>query len=992
MADGTIDNLQIVVTAETKKAESALKNLVKTLEPLRELMRDFKSMPQVSNFLGGKDIKETASSLKTLAAETENATKKYRALKDVMKNSATVMKGMDKAQKITLKKADDDSYMAEMKAVIDRAADEFVETRRMKAQLARDLAISQKAEAAYNKKYGISNGDEEKPTTTSWESIRRQQRQQKEVSDYVRKYVWSQNFDEMFAKPTAAMKKQFDDILKSAGKETSQSDILESLIKNAEQLDTVEKPLASITAKFGELKAKAKGAAKSIKDLGKQMSKRFKNSVFGETIGKVAGSLERILRYRTVNEFLKQIAKAFNEGVNNLYQYSKAVGTDFASSMDSAAASLQYFRNSVGAMTAPILNALIPVFDSLIDRIVEGVNWLNQLVAKMTGASSWTKAIRQQKEYAEAAKDSAAAQKQLLAGFDELNVISSTGSSSGKTTPDYSGMFEKVSMENISSSVTEWSDRLLDTWAKIKEYAAEIVAALLGIKVSELFGGGFGTSAALAISFAGLAFEFDGIKNLVSGEVTKENILKAVLGSLAAIAGLTVKWGKAGLVIGILATIAAAIAAVKVGLDEKKQKFLDTQELHAKIQKIADKAKIDLEIAAELQLRVDKLDAPVKEVELKMATLKRLINEAFKLNDIPEEQRTTAEAELLKTLVNEINSMGIIEIEVDDKGSIVQTRDELDKLIKSREKELLLEAYNESIKNAYILQSDAEYKLIELKQDNIEAAERQKEAQQKIYDLIKSDNKGFLDSLGLNTRALQDITSASDITTDSIHWLSVKNAELASVLGGELSTQFISWMDDLADAEGAVKDTSLAVNNAETALQDAADKVDYFSGKVKDLDGMTAGVTIDVKADFSKVEEAREKIRKTKTDSIVDDLLFGSLDNQFADGGFPTMGQLFVAREAGPELVGTIGGRNAVANNGQIIAGIQAGVTNAMNGVLRANSSGSDKDTAEQNKLLREQNRLLQKIADKELSISPSVALGRAVKRSQKMVEQVTGG
>lgn len=992
MADGTIDNLQIVVTAETKKAESALKNLVKTLEPLRELMRDFKSMPQVSNFLGGKDIKETASSLKTLATETENATKKYRALKDVVKNSATVMKGMDKAQKITLKKADDDSYMAEMKAAIAIAADEFVETRRMKAQLARDLEISRKAEAAYNKKYGISNGDEEKPATTSWESIRRQQRQQKEIMDYIRKDVWKQNLDEMFTKANSAKNKQFNDILKSAGKETSQSDILESLIKNAEQLDTVEKPLASITAKFGELKAKAKGAAKSIKDLSKQMGKSFKNSVLGETIGKVAGSLERILRYRTVNEFLKQIAKAFSEGVNNLYQYSKAVGTDFASSMDSAATSLQYFRNSVGAMTAPILNALIPVFDSLIDRIVEGVNWLNQLVAKMTGASSWTKAIRQQKEYAEAAKDSAAAQKQLLAGFDELNVISSTGSSSGKTTPDYSGMFEEVSMENISSSVTEWSDRLLSTWATIKEYATEIVAALLGIKVSELFGGGFGTSATLAISFAGLAFEFDGIKNLASGEVTKENILKAVIGSLATIAGLTVKWGKAGLVIGILATIATAIAAVKVGLDEKKQKFLDTQELHAKIQKIADKAKIDLEIAAELQLRVDKLDAPVKEVELKMATLKRLINEAFKLNDIPEEQRTTAEAELLKTLVNEINSMGIIEIEVDDKGSIVQTRDELDKLIKSREKELLLEAYNESIKNAYILQSDAEYKLIELKQDNIEATERQKEAQQKIYDLIKSDNKGFLDSLGLNTRALQDITSASDITTDSIHWLSVKNAELASVLGGELSTQFISWMDDLADAEGAVKDTSLAVNNAETALQDAADKVDYFSGKVKDLDGMTAGVTIDVKADFSKVEEAREKIRKTKTDSIVDDLLFGSLDNQFADGGFPTMGQLFVAREAGPELVGTIGGRNAVANNGQIIAGIQAGVTNAMNGVLRANSSGSDKDTAEQNKLLREQNRLLQKIADKELSISPSVALGRAVKRSQKMVEQVTGG
>lgn len=959
MADGTIDNLQIVVTAETKKAESALKNLVKTLEPFKKFASEMSSASGIDKMVDTNGIKNGTSALRKMSEEAAKVSKQYK----VTVGSYKQLIAMSKKLKSSSGKITDDYGITE-------AVKRYMDARKAKMSGS-----------------GINTGGMSVPF--DWEKFNAKAKRQRAE---IQKAMFGSTLDSMFAKPTAAMNKEFNDILKSAGKETSQSDILESLIKNAEQLDAVEKPLASITAKFGELKAKAKGAAKSIKDLGKQMSKSFKNSVLGETIGKVAGSLERILRYRTVNEFLKQIAKAFSEGVNNLYQYSKAVGTDFATSMDSAATSLQYFRNSVGAMTAPILNALIPVFDSLIDRIVEGVNWLNQLIAKMNGASSWTKAIRQQKEYAEAAKDSAAAQKQLLAGFDELNVISSTGSSSGKTTPDYSGMFEEVSMENISSSVTEWSDRLLDTWATIKEYATEIVAALLGIKVSELFGGGFGTSATLAISFAGLAFEFDGIKNLVSGEVTKENILKAVIGSLATIAGLTVKWGKAGLVIGILATIATAIAAVKVGLDEKKQKFLDTQELHAKIQKIADKAKIDLEIAAELQLRVDKLDAPVKEVELKMATLKRLINEAFKLNDIPEEQRTTAEAELLKTLVNEINSMGIIEIEVDDKGSIVQTRDELDKLIKSREKELLLEAYNESIKNAYILQSDAEYKLIELKQDNIEATERQKEAQQKIYDLIKSDNKGFLDSLGLNTRALQDITSASDITTDSIHCLSVKNAELASVLGGELSTQFISWMDDLADAEGAVKDTSLAVNNAETALQDAADKVDYFSGKVKDLDGMTAGVTINVKADFSKVEEAREKIRKTKTDSIVDDLLFGSLDNQFADGGFPTMGQLFVAREAGPELVGTIGGRNAVANNGQVIAGIQAGVTNAMNGVLRANSSGSDKDTAEQNKLLREQNRLLQKIADKELSISPSVALGRAVKRSQKMVEQVTGG
>ena len=64
----------------------------------------------------------------------------------------------------------------------------------------------------------------------------------------------------------------------------------------------------------------------------------------------------------------------------------------------------------------------------------------------------------------------------------------------------------------------------------------------------------------------------------------------------------------------------------------------------------------------------------------------------------------------------------------------------------------------------------------------------------------------------------------------------------------------------------------------------------------------------------------------------------------YAQGGFPDMGQLFIANENGPEMVGTMNGRSAVANNDQIVEGVASGVS-------RAN--------AEQNALLREQNRLL---------------------------------
>lgn len=62
-----------------------------------------------------------------------------------------------------------------------------------------------------------------------------------------------------------------------------------------------------------------------------------------------------------------------------------------------------------------------------------------------------------------------------------------------------------------------------------------------------------------------------------------------------------------------------------------------------------------------------------------------------------------------------------------------------------------------------------------------------------------------------------------------------------------------------------------------------------------------------------------------------------------AGGGYVSEGEMFIAREAGPELVGTIGGRTAVANNDQIVAGISAGVFNAVSAALQGNGNGGNK-------------------------------------------------
>ena len=55
-----------------------------------------------------------------------------------------------------------------------------------------------------------------------------------------------------------------------------------------------------------------------------------------------------------------------------------------------------------------------------------------------------------------------------------------------------------------------------------------------------------------------------------------------------------------------------------------------------------------------------------------------------------------------------------------------------------------------------------------------------------------------------------------------------------------------------------------------------------------------------------------------------------------ANGGYVDQGQLFIAREAGAEMVGSIGRRTAVANNDQIVDGITYGVREANDDVVTA--------------------------------------------------------
>lgn len=100
---------------------------------------------------------------------------------------------------------------------------------------------------------------------------------------------------------------------------------------------------------------------------------------------------------------------------------------------------------------------------------------------------------------------------------------------------------------------------------------------------------------------------------------------------------------------------------------------------------------------------------------------------------------------------------------------------------------------------------------------------------------------------------------------------------------------------------------------------------------------------------------------------------------RFAEGGYPEMGQLFIANEAGPELVGTMNGRTAVANNDQIVEGIAQGVYDAVMSAIANNG------------VFQRIERNTRAAAEKELVISPSAELGRVNSKSAKMYDKARG-
>ena len=244
-----------------------------------------------------------------------------------------------------------------------------------------------------------------------------------------------------------------------------------------------------------------RATSRSLDDIGNSAKKTTSK------LGQLWAAMKRIAMYRAMRTAIKMVTQAFREGIQNLYQYSSLINGTFKQSMDTLATSALYLKNSLGAMVAPIINALAPAIDMLVDKFVDLLNIFNQFLAMITGASTWTKALKYPKQYAENMERAGGAAKELratLLGFDEINRLDdlkARGGGGGTPGMDYSKMFEEVPL--IKKSLSDmWEDFLEGGKNKFALWAAGL-AGILSLKLSGGLTGVFGGEAGAASLMSG---------------------------------------------------------------------------------------------------------------------------------------------------------------------------------------------------------------------------------------------------------------------------------------------------------------------------------------------------------------------------------------------------------------------------------------------------------------------------------------------------------
>lgn len=254
--------------------------------------------------------------------------------------------------------------------------------------------------------------------------------------------------------------------------------VIKTVIRVMKKVISIAKNIVVQIGKAGA--AITKTLLKPIIDFGSQIKK----SISG--VKQFFSSISRIAMYRLIRGAIAALTQGLQEGMKNLYQWSKIVGTDFADAMDRLATNALYVKNSLAAMVSPIIEAIAPAVDFLTDKFVELLNTVNMFIARLLGKDTYTIAKRVATVWEEVGDNTEDATKKLKSytiGIDELNIIEEPDSerySGWSPDDDFTGWFKELPTED--NWITEFADKLKEFF---ENSDWEGLGRLLGDKVND---------------------------------------------------------------------------------------------------------------------------------------------------------------------------------------------------------------------------------------------------------------------------------------------------------------------------------------------------------------------------------------------------------------------------------------------------------------------------------------------------------------------------
>ena len=327
--------------------------------------------------------------------------------------------------------------------------------------------------------------------------------------------------------------------IKGSANEASAS--VQNLINKVNELRSSMSGLKSV-------QATAK-AVKSVGDAAKKANTPLKN---------FASSLKRIAFYRILRGILKSISQAFQEGLKNAYQFSKATGdgAGLAAALDNLATKSLTMKNQLGAAFGGLLTAITPIVIQIIQLVTRLAEALTRLMAILGGGGQYLKAKDFWTDWGEAAEGAGGAAKkalEYLAPFDELNVLPDPKSGGGGGSSDgWGDMFEygnlteweqqlMENLQNFQASFEIAFDDVFFAWENLtgEQIAEKVIVGLgglLGAAVGFMIGGVPGAvvgtllGVTIGLSIDSLIFDHDGV-------ISKQELSQMISGALIVLCG-----------------------------------------------------------------------------------------------------------------------------------------------------------------------------------------------------------------------------------------------------------------------------------------------------------------------------------------------------------------------------------------------------------------------------------------------------------------------